>query len=292
MTIQTNVEDRRALVRQISKLLNTEAVYQRAPTYAYAVGPVTIDREGNIICEDAEALQNLQPLLREQEYIGQEAETTSEPGAAAEPWTEEVAESITEHNEELDVLEIAVPIEGMDGSQLRNLVYLLRGYQYLLNRVARRESFNVSDAAMTILVERTPESATEIIGLMNELKPLGELKGIDFRADAVALIFPLDESPEKNRAYTELTSAMVKVARTAKRVDAKIRQPENEKFVLRSWLLRLGFCGPDFKATRNALLSGLKGHTAFPDEDAALKHKDKYAEIRRIARETREGGAA
>ena len=56
MTIQTNVEDRRALVRMISERLQTEAVYQRAPTYAYANGPVTIDRDGAITCDDDAAL--------------------------------------------------------------------------------------------------------------------------------------------------------------------------------------------------------------------------------------------
>ena len=126
---------------------------------------------------------------------------------------------------------------------------------------------------------------------LTDLKASDDVRGVDFKAETVTLTFPLEESEEKGMAYTELASAMVRAARTAKRVDARVRQPENEKYVLRSWLLRLGFGGADFKAMRNALLDGLKGHTAFPNEDAALKHKAKYAEIRRIARETREGGA-
>ena len=37
------------------------------------------------------------------------------------------------------------------------------------------------------------------------------------------------------------------------------------------------------------LLNGLKGHTAFRNDADAMKHKEKYAAIRRISREAREG---
>ena len=289
MTIRTNTQNRRELVRQIADLLQRETEYKGPPTFAYAVGPVTVDRDGVITYEDDETLEMLKPYLMAQGYI--EPETSEEAEPDEEQDTDVNVELVAEPDGEPDMLEIAVPIDGMNGSQLRNLVYLLHGYQYLLNRVTRRESVYVSDVVITILAEQCPESAADFVSLMNNNKAADELRGVDFRADAVALNFPLDESPEKNKAYADLTCAMVKAARTAKRVDAQARRPENEKYELRSWLVRLGLGGADYKATRNALLRGLKGHTAFRTEADAERHKAKYAELRRLAREAR-GGAA
>jgi len=46
--------------------------------------------------------------------------------------------------------------------------------------------------------------------------------------------------------------------------------------------------GADFKDERRILLGGLKGHTAFPDDAAAQKHKTRYAEKRKSARAMKE----
>jgi len=267
MTIQTHAEDRRTLVKKIAEHLQAESRYQGPPSFSYSIGPVTVERDGSITGEDAEALEGLKPFLMEHGFIEPEIET------------------------EIETLAISVPTEDMDGNQLRNLIYTLYGYQHLLNRVTRRESFSISEAVTTRLGEYLPETLAHFETLMGDFKALGDLTGVDFQDGTVTLNFPLDEAPEKNKAYADLVSAMVRAAREAKRVNAEVRRPENEKYVLRSWLLRLGFGGADFKASRNALLTGLKGHTAFRNDDEAMKHKDKYAEIRRIARETRGGEA-
>ena len=257
MIMQTHAEDRRTMVQQISEHLQLDAHYQGPPRFSYAIGPITVARDGSITCEDEETLEALKPFLMEKGYI----------------------------ESEVDTLSIAVPIEGLDGNQLRNLMYLLYSYQYLLNRATRRESLFISEAVTERLREYEPETLADFETLMNDFKALGDLTGVDFKDGTVTLAFPLNEAPERNKAFIDLISFVVKAAREAKRVNAEIRRPENEKYVLRSWLLRLGFGGPDFKASRNALLSGLKGHTAFRNDAEAMKHKYKYAEIRRIARE-------
>ena len=267
MTIQTRAEDRRTLVKKIAEHLQAESRYQGPPSFSYSIGPVTVERDGSISSEDAEVLEGLKPFLLENGFIEPEVET------------------------DVDTLTISVPTEGMDGNQLRNLIFTLYSYQHLMNRVTRRESFSVSEAVTVRLGEYLPESHADFETLMGDFKALGDLTGVDFQDGTVTMNFPLDEAPEKNKAYADLASAMVRAAREAKRVNAEVRRPENEKYVLRSWLLRLGFGGADFKASRNALLTGLNGHTAFRNDAEAMKHKEKYAEIRRIARETREGEA-
>lgn len=300
MTIQTRAGDRRTMVHQISEHLQMESRYQGPPTFSYAIGPVTITREGSISSEDAEVLETLKPFLMEQGFIATEEDTLDstmpiepeeEAKEAAPPTVPEVndLEGAMPIESEIDSLAISVPTEGMDGNQLRNLMYLLYNYQYLLNRVTRQETFTISEAVPARLKEYVPENLADFETLMGDFKALDDLCGVDFKDGAVTLTFPLDASPEKNKAYADLASAMVRATREAKRISVELRRPENEKYVLRSWLLRLGFGGADSKASRNALLTGLKGHTAFATEEEAMKHKNKYAEIRKIAREAREG---
>ena len=85
--------------------------------------------------------------------------------------------------------------------------------------------------------------------------------------------------------YAVLTARILKAAKEATRVFPERQEPENEKYFARAWLLRIGYGGADSKAERNLLLKHLKGHSAFPNDDAANRHKKKYAEIRKEKRQ-------
>ena len=76
--------------------------------------------------------------------------------------------------------------------------------------------------------------------------------------------------------YAMLTARILKAAKEATRVFPERQEPENEKYFARAWLLRIGYNGADSKAERNLLLKHLKGHSAFPNDEAAEKHKTKY----------------
>ncbi|MDH7567954.1 MAG: virulence associated protein, partial [Clostridiales bacterium] len=43
---------------------------------------------------------------------------------------------------------------------------------------------------------------------------------------------------------------------------------ENEKYIFRVWLLRLGFIGDEYKEARKLLLDRLEGNAAFRTEEA------------------------
>ena len=85
--------------------------------------------------------------------------------------------------------------------------------------------------------------------------------------------------------YAMLTARILKAAKEATRVFPERQEPENEKYFARARLLRIGYGGADSKAERNLLLKHLKGHSAFPNDEAAEKHKAKYAEIRKEKRQ-------
>ena len=275
MTIETHTTDRKALTRQISELLHEDAVYAGVPSCAYNVGPVTIDRSGAIHTDDPQAMETLRPFLIEQGWMTPEAEVipdAPEYDSGAAP----------------DRMEISVPAEGMTVTALLNLVHMLYSKQHLLNRATDSEILSISDGVIARLKEHTPETPDAFSTLLADFKALGELDGFDFQVGRITLTFPFDaEQPERWTAYGFLLDRIVKSAQAATRVHPERQRPENEKYFMRAWLLRLRFGGAEYKALRSLLLQNLKGNTAFPDDAAAEKHREKYADKRIAARITK-----
>ena len=89
------------------------------------------------------------------------------------------------------------------------------------------------------------------------------------------------EDTENAGTYMKLISAVCKAAKEAKRVTASDRAVDSEKYAFRTWLLRLGFIGAEYKADRKILMRNLSGTAAFKNaEDArafAEKQKAKKA---------------
>ena len=65
------------------------------------------------------------------------------------------------------------------------------------------------------------------------------------------------------KAYTHFISAICELAANAKRVTAKEKETDNDKYAFRCFLLRLGFIGSEYKAERKILLRNLTGSSAF-----------------------------
>lgn len=70
-------------------------------------------------------------------------------------------------------------------------------------------------------------------------------------------------SPEELKAYDTFICKLCEMARNAKRVNAKEKDTDNEKYAFRCFLLRLGFIGAEFKTERKILLRNLMGSSAF-----------------------------
>ena len=59
------------------------------------------------------------------------------------------------------------------------------------------------------------------------------------------------------------------MAKEVKYASAKPQQNENPKYAMRTWLLRMGFIGEEFKTARDLLTRRLSGDTAFRNGRAA-----------------------
>jgi len=64
-------------------------------------------------------------------------------------------------------------------------------------------------------------------------------------------------------AYTRFIAALCHMAKTQKRITAKEKELENDKFTMRLFLIRLGFIGPEYKTARSILLKNLTGNSSF-----------------------------
>lgn len=95
-------------------------------------------------------------------------------------------------------------------------------------------------------------------------KALG-IPDLRFTTDEENISFPwfVEVKPEEALAYTKFISAICEMSKKQKRVTAKPKENENEKYAFRCFLLRLGFIGDEFKADRKILLSKLDGSSAF-----------------------------
>ena len=71
------------------------------------------------------------------------------------------------------------------------------------------------------------------------------------------------------KSYIQLCLAMSQMAKEVKYASAKPQQNENPKYAMRTWLLRMGFIGEEFKTARDLLTKRLSGDTAFRNGRAA-----------------------
>lgn len=65
------------------------------------------------------------------------------------------------------------------------------------------------------------------------------------------------------KSYIQLCLALSQMAKTVRTASPKPQQNENPKYAMRTWLLRLGFIGDEFKTARELLTKRLDGEAAF-----------------------------
>ena len=233
MRIETVSSDRKAMAKAIAEYSGKELRYMGPPSFAYAVGSYLIDRDGVITSETEAENAEFRAFLEENGFV--------------EPT--------------IEYLNINLPIEDMDGVQLKNLVFMLHSKQYLLNKATGRAGVAVSEGLVTALQDNPPTTKDEFLSLF--WANLGETRGISFSDTAVILIFPLSNDSE----------AMLAKAKEAKRVNPAEQKPENEKYYFRIWLIQLGLGGKDSKDSRKVLMEKLVGHSAFRTDEEAEKFK-------------------
>ena len=89
----------------------------------------------------------------------------------------------------------------------------------------------------------------------------------------------------KVKSYIQLCLAVSHQALVQKRAAPVKTVSANEKYTFRTWLLRLGLIGDEFKTARQHLLANLEGNIAWKDPAQAEEQKKRLAEQRRQAQQ-------
>ena len=248
------------------------------PTDHLEEEPVTEDTEA-----ETEVLDEQEPEdadTAEDEPAEAEAEEESEPDNTAEDdATEDEPDAESQETEDqpeevpLD-LELAFPVSQHNGVTLRNLVNLLYSRGKLIGK-ATGGHFHVEEG----LVEKLRDDSCTF-AIMNFINAVNDyetehgaaLEGLKITTEKVTFTgFPTAPDHEHLTAFAQLAVLMNQQAISQKRIQAKDVNDENEKYALRTWLLRLGMNGPDFKETRKILMENLSGHAAFRTDEEAQK---------------------
>ena len=136
----------------------------------------------------------------------------------------------------------------------------------------KSEGKELKEPEVNILTIEMPADRVNTGNLQKLLDAKGTLirkaLGIDSLAfeiheDRVAFPWFIDPAPDYALAYTQFIAAICKMSTEQKRITAKVREVNNEKYAFRCFLLRLGFIGEEFKQSRKILLSNLDGSSAF-----------------------------
>lgn len=272
MTLQTNPTDRREMVQAIAERLGSPAVYLRTPTCAYRIGGLTVERDGSIASDDEVLLETLRPMLMERGWLtdAEASVTKTEPA---------------EQDSETTQMELSFPVEDWTVPQLKNLLHTLYSNQHILRRMTQSDALYIDRQMM----ERLDEAQTpaDLEARLADGLATGLLKGCRIQDGRFTLETVRDDrDPARWQVYATLLSAILEHAKAAKRVFLRAdADPVNEKYRANSFLMRLGFGGPEHKPLRHVLLGHLNGYAAFRSAAGMQAHREKYAQLRRKQRE-------
>ena len=230
-------ERRKEMVKVISGIVGMKAVYMRMPTCAYAISNFTVSKEGTLVWDERTDSGTVEKVLAGLAQAGFTAELEETAEAQAEPQdsAEETAEAQmepeapTEEPQEGIGLTVSLPRESFTDAALENLHRLVDAKAALIKKA--------------LAVESLPVEADE------------EKVSFPWFADG--------QDGDAAKAYTHFITALCDMARKQKRVTAKERPADNEKYAFRCFLLRLGFIGEEYKGERKILLKNLSGNGSF-----------------------------
>ncbi len=96
-------------------------------------------------------------------------------------------------------------------------------------------------------------------------------------------LFPSSLDENDMRSYVQLSQGIVDFATKSKGIRQKENDLSNEKFRMRTWLVRIGFVGEEFKYARKLLTENLSGNSAWLRKglDAVQPEEMKTAEMQR-----------
>lgn len=173
-----------------------------------------------------------------------------------------------------------VTFGGTDSTAIENLIEQLHAMGFDTEPVEKAAPIeaaatSMGEAAHGLTIQMPAASFTPVAltNLTNLLAAKGQLirkalgvtdLPVETGSDVVSFPwFSGEVTGEEVKAYTHLVTALCDMARNQKRITAREKDADNEKYAFRCFLLRLGFIGAEYKEERKILLRNLAGNGAF-----------------------------
>lgn len=281
MKVNYNIqkEERKAMVGIVGEALGIKPAYCGAPSFSYKVGAFEITKDGSLCFDDATnkaTVARVRTALREAGFTSEDGENEASCGdtGADEPIQTEAAEN------ELAAVETAE----IEPSQTKTAADELT----VVETEADKQIQTETAAEVALTEEAVAESGEDSLSVslprslftetaLQNLDALLLSKGrlIRHAFDIREATYTLSDdritfawlhgtvTDETAKAYAEFISKLCQMARTQKRVTAKEKIVDNEKYAFRCFLLRLGMIGSAYKESRKILLQNLTGSSAF-----------------------------
>ena len=221
--------DRKKLVQLIGEHLGQKAKYLGAPSFAYQVDCITVDKNGVLHLDDMADPDWIDGIKAKLAHGGYTciSEAYDNPQPAPDMEDESAAEESSDTEE--GGICISVPRMLFTDAALANL-------------------HNIVEAKGGLI--RKALGATNLPIEANEMK-------------VSVPWFPADNTADELNTYGEFITKLCDMARNHKRIVAKEKDVDNEKYAFRCFLLRLGFIGNEYKTARKILLRNFTGSSAF-----------------------------
>lgn len=235
MTIKYDVPGirRKNLAKEIAKWLCVDVKYLGAPSFAYEIGVCRLDPDGSLTINTGSDNIFIEPLLAHLEDEGyKRIEERSQKGEICDLEAEsknDTEEAIIAAQSENVGLVVAMPRESFTDDAVQNLKRLIEAKGNLIKKALAVDSLPIE-------------------------------------VDEEKISFPWFsevQDGEATSAYTHFITALCDMAKKQRRITAKEKSPDNEKYAFRCFLLRLGFIGQQHKIARKILLKNLSGSSAF-----------------------------
>ena len=246
--------------KEMAIILSTESKYLAAPTMAYSVGSLFIERDGSITGRTIEQINELEQMV-ENGILTSEGEFDEEQKKALKT------------NEEEDQLIISFPTAMHSSQSIANLLALFYSRGELLSK-ATGSTFYVDRSVIEDIRNVEFSKNCEIISFLKEYDQ-DAIHGLSFDEEKVSFIFNKPFDNDAVQTFTKLAASISKMAIDQKRIVAKRIETESEKYSLRIWLLRMGWSGDEYKKDRMIIMRNLSGSAAFRNEEVATEWKNR-----------------
>ena len=231
--------NRKRLVEAIAEIHGGTPRYLGAPTFAYGVDCFTVSKNGAVTFDggkvERDAVKALVEGLERRGFVADAAQEAANAPVTAIPATEALTVGdAPESRQEATVAETCgfcpeFPRDGITDAAIDNLRKLVDSKAALIRKALGADSLDIIATDETVSFPW----------------------------------FQNDIRDEDKAAVARFLERLIAAAGSQKRVTAKEKPVENEKYAFRCFLLRLGFIGDEYKADRKALLRNLTGSSAF-----------------------------